>query len=158
MAGIDHAKVSAKADGGDATLILPSDWNADHTIASATITLAHMASLAQNRIIGRVTGSTGVPEALTAANVKTILALAASEITADSTTLVGTGTTVQAVFEELDNGIADHLADTSAAHAASAISFAPAGTIAATDVQAAIVEVASEASTAFVSISKWGGF
>lgn len=39
-----------------------------------------------------------------------------------------------------------HLADTSAAHAASAISFTPTGTIAATDVQAAIAEVASEAS------------
>lgn len=28
---ITHAKVSAKSDGGDATLILPSDWNAAHT-------------------------------------------------------------------------------------------------------------------------------
>ena len=38
-----------------------------------------------------------------------------------------------------------HLADASAAHGASAISFSPTGTIAATDVQAAIAEVASEA-------------
>lgn len=52
----------------------------------------------------------------------TSAAHAASAISADSTTLVGTGTDVQAVLEELDNGIADHLADTSAAHAASAIS------------------------------------
>jgi hypothetical protein len=42
---------------------------------------------------------------------------------------------------ELDN----HLNDTSAAHAASAISFTPTGTIAATDVQAALAEVAGEA-------------
>jgi len=70
---------------------------------------------------------------------------AASAVSADSTTLVGTGTDVQAVLEELDNGIADHLADTSAAHAASAISFSPTGSIAATDVQAAIAEAASEA-------------
>jgi hypothetical protein len=70
---------------------------------------------------------------------------AASAISADSTTLVGTGTDVQAVLEELDNGIADHLADTSAAHAASAISFTPEGSIAATDVQAAIQEVRDEA-------------
>lgn len=41
--------------------------------------------------------------------------------------------------------VAGHLADTSDAHDASAISFAPAGTIAATDVQAAIEEVAAEA-------------
>lgn len=51
----------------------------------------------------------------------------ASAISVDSTTLVGTGTDVQAVLEELDNGIADHLADASAAHAASAISVADAG-------------------------------
>ena len=37
-----------------------------------------------------------------------------------------------------------HLADTVAAHAASAVSFTPVGTVAATDVQAAIAEVASE--------------
>jgi hypothetical protein len=30
--GITHAKVSAKSDGGDATLVLPSDWNDDHVI------------------------------------------------------------------------------------------------------------------------------
>lgn len=69
----------------------------------------------------------------------------ASAISADSTTLVGTGTDVQAVLEELDNGIADHLADSSGAHAASAISFTPDGSISATDVQAAIVEVRDEA-------------
>jgi hypothetical protein len=46
----------------------------------------------------------------------------AASVSADSTTLVGTGVTVQAVLEELDNGIADHLADTVAAHAATAIS------------------------------------
>jgi hypothetical protein len=32
--------------------------------------------------------------------------MAASAVTVDSTTLVGTGTTVQAVFEELDDAIA----------------------------------------------------
>jgi hypothetical protein len=48
------------------------------------------------------------------------------------------------------SGIAAHLADTSDAHDASAISFAPTGTIAATDVQAAIAEVASEAIQASV--------
>jgi hypothetical protein len=92
-----------------------------------------------------LTGLSGTPADLQAHLDDTSAAHAASAISADSTTLVGTGTTVQAVFEELDNGIADHLADTSAAHAASAISFSPTGTIAATDVQAAIAEVASEA-------------
>lgn len=39
-----------------------------------------------------------------------------------------------------------HVSDTTAAHAASAVGFTPTGSIAATDVQAAIAEVASEAS------------
>jgi hypothetical protein len=41
--------------------------------------------------------------------------------------------------------LAAHLADTGDAHDASAVSFSPTGTIAATDVQAAIAEVATEA-------------
>jgi len=44
-------------------------------------------------------------------------------------------------------GDAAHIADATDAHDASAISFSPTGTIAATDVQAAIAEVASEAGT-----------
>lgn len=92
-----------------------------------------------------IAGLSGTSAALQAHLDDTSAAHAASAVSADSTTLVGTGTDVQAVLEELDNGIADHLADSSAAHAASAISFSPTGTIAATDVQAAIAEVASEA-------------
>lgn len=41
--------------------------------------------------------------------------------------------------------LSTHLSDTSDAHDASAVSFSPTGTIAATDVQAAVAEVASEA-------------
>lgn len=29
---VKHAKTSAIADGGDANMVQPSDWNADHTI------------------------------------------------------------------------------------------------------------------------------
>jgi hypothetical protein len=47
---------------------------------------------------------------------------------------------IQAVQTNLD----DHLADTTGAHAASAISFTPAGSIAATEVQAAIQELDTE--------------
>lgn len=36
MAGIKHLFVSAIEDGGDATLVRPSDWNAAHEIASGT--------------------------------------------------------------------------------------------------------------------------
>lgn len=45
---------------------------------------------------------------------------------------------------EPDTGLADHLADTAAAHAASAVSFSASGTIAATTVQAAVAELDSE--------------
>ena len=45
---------------------------------------------------------------------------------------------------EADTTAADHIADTSDAHDASAVSFTPTGTIAATNVQDAIVEAASE--------------
>jgi hypothetical protein len=34
MAGITHAKTSAKSDGSDSSLVLPSDWNADHTVGN----------------------------------------------------------------------------------------------------------------------------
>jgi hypothetical protein len=46
------------------------------TIANSAVTLAKMANLAQNAIIGRVSAGAGVPEALTAANVRTIINVA----------------------------------------------------------------------------------
>lgn len=132
----------------------------------------------------------------------------ASAISVVSTTLSGTGTDVQAVFEEIDNLLDDHSArhenggadevsvaglsglladgqtplahasshqdggsdelsiaglsgtsaalqahldDAADAHDASAISFVPTGTVAATDVQAAIAEVASESGASSTS-------
>lgn len=37
---LKHAKTSGKTDGGDATLVQPSDWNGDHVIDSDGATLA----------------------------------------------------------------------------------------------------------------------
>lgn len=37
---VKHAFTSAKADGGDATLIRPSDWNAGHLIPYAAGTFS----------------------------------------------------------------------------------------------------------------------
>ncbi len=34
---ITHTKVSSKSDSDDSTLVRPSDWNADHTIAAGTV-------------------------------------------------------------------------------------------------------------------------
>jgi hypothetical protein len=47
------------------------------TIANAAVTNAKMANMVQNTIKGRITASTGAPEDLTAANVRTIIELAA---------------------------------------------------------------------------------
>jgi hypothetical protein len=63
--------------------------------------------------------------------------------------LTGTSTTDSVARQS----IADHLADTVDAHDASAISFVPTGTLAATDVQAAVAEAASEATTASTAAS-----
>ena len=41
---LKHAKNSAKADGGDATLVQPSDWNAEHAL-----------TLAADKVLGRAT-------------------------------------------------------------------------------------------------------
>lgn len=43
------------------------------TIANSAVTLARMADLAQNRVIGRVAAGTGVPEALTPDNIITVV-------------------------------------------------------------------------------------
>ena len=56
-----------------------------------------------------------------------------------------TATNVEDALAEVLDGLQAHEADSSDAHDASAISFSPAGTIAATTVQGAIEEVASEA-------------
>lgn len=56
-------------------------------------------------------------------------------------------TTVETGIEEIAADLAAHEGDATAAHAASAISFTPVGTIAGTDVQTAVAEVATDAKT-----------
>lgn len=85
---VTHAFVSAKADGGDATLVRPSNWNADHTIADATITTAMLTNIGP--------GATGPIGSATVAPVITIdakgrvTALTSATITA----ITATGTPV----------------------------------------------------------------
>jgi hypothetical protein len=42
---ITHAFTSAKVDGADATLVQPSDWNAAHTVADGSLTIAATSGL-----------------------------------------------------------------------------------------------------------------
>ena len=65
--------VVSDGDKGDITV---SGSGTTWTIDDASVTLAKQANLAQNTIIGRVTASTGVPEALSATNVRTIINVA----------------------------------------------------------------------------------
>jgi len=71
------------------------------------------------------------------------------EISADALRVKDGGITIAKLsFDPATQAELDaHVNDTNAAHAASAIGFTPTGTIASTDVQAAIAEVASEAGT-----------
>lgn len=51
---LKHAFTSAKADGADATLIRPSNWNEEHAL-----------TLAQDKIVGRSSSGTGAAEEIT---------------------------------------------------------------------------------------------
>jgi hypothetical protein len=72
--------------------------------------------------------------------------LAASGVTTAGLVVQGNDARLTAAAD-----LAAHMADAADAHDASAISFAPVGTIAATDAQAAIAEVASEAAAALTA-------
>ncbi len=48
---LKHAFNSGKSDGVDATLVQPSNWNAEHTLQLAT-----------GKLVGRTTASTGAAE------------------------------------------------------------------------------------------------
>ena len=158
--GSSHAAVQAAAEATAAAALSAHDADTTgvHGIADTSalaLTSAHPTNATFNDHSARhenggadeisIAGLDGTPTELTNHLSDATAAHTASAISADSTTLVGTGTDVQAVLEEIDNGIADHLADATAAHAATAIAFTPDGSIAATTVQAAIVEVRDEA-------------
>ena len=60
---ITHPFVSAKADGGDATLVRPSNWNADHTIADIDASVTDARTNTVNRPITGTAQTTGTPAA-----------------------------------------------------------------------------------------------
>lgn len=75
---LKHAFSSAKSDGTDATLVQPSNWNAEHTLTMATA-----------RLIGRTTSGTGAAEEIA---VGTGLSLSSGTLSATAPTTVGTVT------------------------------------------------------------------
>lgn len=64
-----HAFVSGKADGADATLVQPSNWNAGHTLTLAT-----------NMLLGRATAGTGQVEEIPCTAVARALLAGASQL------------------------------------------------------------------------------
>lgn len=67
-----HNFVSGKLDGTDATLVQPSNWNAQHTLSMGT-----------GKLLGRTTASTGAAEEIAVAGTLTLA----------TGTLTGTGAT-----------------------------------------------------------------
>ena len=81
------------------------------TIANDAVTNAKAANMAQNTIKGRITASTGDPEDLTAAQAKSILAIAAGDVsglaaiaTSGSASDLGSGTLPAARFDDTAHG------------------------------------------------------
>lgn len=89
--------------------------------------------------------------------------LTASEVLEIVKTVDGTGSGLDAdlldgnssAFYAMATGLSDHLADTEDAHDASAISFAPAGSIVAVEVQAAIAELDAEKQPLDADLTSW---
>ena len=80
---LKHKFTSAVADGGDANLVQPSNWNAEHDLVMAT-----------DRLLGRTTAGTGAAEEI---SVGSGLTLSAGTLSAD-----GGGGAVNGIFWEND--------------------------------------------------------
>lgn len=85
---IKHTFVSAIPDGADATLVRPSNWNADHGIDDATITLAKIQNaVANDKLLG--SGATGSGSPYTELTLGTNLSMSGTTLNAS-----GSGTTL----------------------------------------------------------------
>ena len=72
---VKHAFNSAVADGADATLVRPSNWNEDHTVEDNTLVAAKLSATAADKVFGRITAGAGAGEELTGANLRAIAGL-----------------------------------------------------------------------------------
>lgn len=124
------ADVTDAANVDAAGAVMEADYNANTILAASSDNTPAALTVGEQTLVGRITA--GSIAALTATQVRTLLNVA------DGAT---DDTTVDA-----------HIADTTDAHDASAISFSPAEGIAATDVQAAIQEVVTDAAATYVPL------
>lgn len=140
-AGIAATTVQAaiQEDAGDLAAHL-ADTSAAHGASAISFTpVGTIAATDVQAALAEVAAESGAAGTVTAVNAQTgSVDIYASPISAATAASVTTAA----------NDLAAHLADTVDAHDASAVSFVPTGSIAATTAQAAIAEVASEAATA----------
>lgn len=120
------------------------------TTSSPFVTEAHTAALTNKSIDADTNTITNIENA----DIKALAAIDATKI-ADGTVsntkfqYINTlSSNAQTQLTANATAISDHIADATDAHDASAVSFTPVGSIAATDAQAAIAEVATDADTA----------
>lgn len=138
-AGLSAEIVVGTSPGGE----LGGTW-ASPTVDATHSGSTHAAALAaaEATAAGALSGHTGDTTDAHDASAISILDTA-NDFTA--TDVEGALVELQTDAEADATALSDHVADAAAAHAASAIAFTPNGTIAATDVQAAIQEVRDEA-------------
>lgn len=142
----DHIEViiNKTIDADDNTI---SDLEVDNLKAGVLNTSTTLAAASNLQVPSALAVKTYVDNGLALQN-------QASEITYDNTTSGLTATNVQTAIDEVDFDLdatqvilADHIADTSDAHDASAISNIPSGNLAATEVQAALNELQTDVDT-----------
>jgi hypothetical protein len=80
---LKHAFTNPKSDGGDTTVVRPSNWNAEHTLTQATA-----------RMLGRVTAGDGATEELDAAAVRTFADVAQAGVFLGSETKTASHTLI----------------------------------------------------------------
>lgn len=121
----DTDQLEVETAGGASRRLTRAQITQDSAPANHTHPFTQIVSVPTQRLLGRDDAGTGDAEALTDAEARTLLNVA------DGATD--------------DTAVNAHIADATAAHAASAISFAPTANIASIDVQGAIDEVEKEA-------------
>lgn len=97
---LKHAFTSAKSDGGDTTIVRPSNWNEEHVL-----------TLDQDRVLGRVSSGNGAAEELTAAQVRTLVDINQAGVLGGINTQTGTAYTLvlgdRGKVVEMNNGSAN---------------------------------------------------
>ena len=80
---LKHSFTATKSDGGDSTLVRPSNWNAEHDLL-----------MASGAILGRVSSDVGAAEELTPAQVRTLVDVDQKGVIGGINTRTGTAYTL----------------------------------------------------------------